>query len=297
MAMAFYNRKGKTPVENTKNPPDTATSTLPSKQRPTNVLKRLTLYERSKQQKVEQKLKLERLRAELMEDFTFVPTVPNRSRICTGSTSGSVFDRLYRTGGGSRSTPVKSTGKRTTICSQTKSPTTNSTVTSNSVSHRLEEMYEAGVVKMRARPVDDSHEREIRERRRDDKEINDFCTFQPQLTHTIKKAKIVMEPINQRQKPLRRKRPSGSPPADLQVHPALPREIVIAHSHPCWQTPPRAHATSRSDRPLILPLQEPCTVDRDYITPPRRLNDFFPAPMPSERSVGAETIVTEYGSI
>ena len=227
----------------------------------------------------------------MMEECTFTPKVAYPKTVKTNSSgsSESVFDRLYNSES-NRSTPITSnmTNRRRTPSTETTSPTTNSTVTSTVMSGRLESIYERGVRKMRARPVNDTAERDLRELRTFEKELSE-CTFHPQKQNNTKKtgnckrSKLIMEPSIRRPKHSRRKHPFGSPQPEPPIPPSLPLEIVVPNSSiDVWETPPRRDRTS-NEYSMISPLKEPFVVED---TCPRVLT-----------SSPVQTAATEYGSI
>jgi hypothetical protein len=169
------------------------------KETPTSVRRRISLYERSIQEREQKEAKLQSIRKEQMTEYTFTPKLPSsstssRTVTTNASSSDSVFDRLYRNAGSSSiATPTsvqvrkQHSHGRTSHTRQTThgSPysSTASGVTKNSATSRIEELYQAGVMKARSRPRSEREEKEARERRRETKELRQ-CTFRPQINWT-----------------------------------------------------------------------------------------------------------------
>lgn len=143
------------------------------------------------------------------------------------------------------------------------------------VSKRIAELYHRQITKMRARPTNESMEKEIRDRNQYERQIQD-CTFQPQTNWGRKHApkgngktsRLVMEPSkpvvrkNRKHKASRADPSEGHTPAqklpnamesfmetpfsspkfptkviELSKEPPLPGEIVVESSH--WESPLR----------------------------------------------------------
>ena len=272
-------------------------------QQPTQIGRRLSLYERSKQQQLDRERNLKRLEAELMVECTFQPNTKFFKKKSTTSIGESVFERLYRMNTPSsspsdsnRTTPVMSNvSRRVSPSSQKTSPTTNSTISrsSTNMSSRLEGMYKQGVRKMRTRPINNAEERAVREQRRDEKELGE-CTFQPNLRWKNeqngrgKKSKIVMEP-NIHRKQVRRKQPLESSRPSTPPPPPLPLEIYVTRQN-SWDTPPRDQEDKEYEHNLVSPLSQ---FPFGYC-----LSQHHPEPLVRSESITASAgACTEYGSI
>ena len=263
--------------------------------RPSPPLRRLGLYERSLRQQEERERKMNNLRADLMKDCTFTPNISAKvnpagssnhtttTRTSSSSRSGgdeSVFERLYRNGGsvssGSKGTPVTSncSGRRSAT-----SPADRSTMSraSSTATSRIESLYEEGVRKLRNRPVNDAAERELREKEREEKELQEHCTFRPQSANKMTKSKsstqffrrsnhLVMEPIQGRSVPGAGRRSPGvkgstkvSSPSDKENSTvtdqdvSFPKEIVVTQHFlaPTARSPPATPYKQRYRRRSI----------------------------------------------
>lgn len=293
-----------------------------SQRNKTPALKRLNMYERSLQQKSDRAQRLKSMETELMTNVcTFTPNTvksasSNRTATTNASSGGeSVFDRLYR--GGSvasshRSPMLRSASRQQRARSSfSRSPTAaRSTVsrTSTAVSTRVEELYAEGVRKARRRPKTDKQERELRERRREEKEAND-CTFRPKL-HWGNKAASDRKTIQSRQKsssPLKPPKRNLKTPSP-SVQPRLPKEIIVSpplrvDKNRPWNTPKRENqATGQPSLPtdfmLVSPLRDPSFDESEMSTPslttPRIVSCITVACESVALTQGEET---EYGSI
>jgi len=272
-------------------------------------LSRLSLYERSIQQRAAKQERVRELREIMMEECTFTPnTAKSNSSSRTATTNASsggesVFDRLYRSGCSSNhSTPLKS-NKRPLKPRLSPSSTTGRSAlsrTSTAASTRVEELYAAGVRKARARPRSDRAEREWRERRREAKELS-VCTFQPNLfwgrTYAPKRkqssAQHRLEPTMIVNKPVKSK--------GRQRKAALPVEIIIktdmSMAQRPWQSPLRPKKLgSAIELMLVSPLRDPSTIatEDDIIELPTSRHH---ALGPVESATLSQGNETEYGSI
>jgi len=139
-----------------------------------------------------------------MEECTFTPNTAKSNasnwtattRDSSGGGNESVFERLYRRGGGSVSsnsghqklTPIAS-NKRLGNSPQSISPgeqsmwswSRTSGRSTTTGSNRLEQLYEKGVRKLRGRPVNEEAEKRERNQRAEEKELRQ-CTFRPTST-------------------------------------------------------------------------------------------------------------------
>lgn len=231
------------------------------------------LYDRSITQKEERERKLKALGLKMMEDCTFTPKtsksfVSNRT-VTTNESSGgeSVFSRLYRNGGcatASWSSPVVKSDSphhppEPVNLEQADALSRTASTASALMSNRMEGTYHKHVQKMRARPLTEEDEKDLRDRNFEAKEMEQ-CTFRPkthwgrqqqQLGKRVKRSTIVMEPAPSRARP----KPSMIPtPGTLitpvqREEPSVPKEIVVMTftmgelrlgraTHP-WDTPPR----------------------------------------------------------
>jgi hypothetical protein len=177
------------------------TSTVQSDCRtPPLLVRRLTIYERSKQQLSEKERKMESLRKALVGDFT--PTTISSSasrraqsapRDVSTTTGDSTLDRLCRTDqttspmaagkyqSSSRLYPSRAASQgrrhRTDTSPYNSSPECPSR-TESYISQRLENLYEEGVGKLLQRPKNDRQERELRDRRYEEKQMQEsWATF------------------------------------------------------------------------------------------------------------------------
>jgi hypothetical protein len=241
------------------------------------------------------------------------------------STSESVFDRLYK--GASRS--VASSSQRSPARTATRTATarwngsrqllhqysSTESRTSSAVSSRMEELYEKEVRKARCRPKTDQQERRLRDRLREERELQE-CTFRPQLNwgggskKSGKKSSALPVP-NQaapRSTPLQVR---STPPTKLQ-QPRLPREIIVIPppphdtKHRPWHTPRRRQEEAPStslggiiniDFSTVSPLRDPCFVDEQdessqWITPRITVGSAVPSGILVVTQAGME-----YGSI
>ena len=220
------------------------------------------LYERSKKQQQDRERKLDEFRKEVMKDCTFTPEVgtkpskkSNSGRTTTtksASSGESVYSRLYRGRGGSPSSTRSSwsTPMKAPLQAQphggdqhhgTEESASRTTTTRTAVSRRIEGIYQEGVARVRAKPANDDHEKEIRNRNREAKEL-DECTFWPE-THwgkmmankqqsapaSKRSTKLIMQPSPRRppvQGIQRQSRPTTEAPVDIPdvTEPPLPKE-------------------------------------------------------------------------
>jgi hypothetical protein len=234
--------------------------------------------ERSIWRREERERKLKVIKLQAMEDCTFTPKttksfLSNRTATTNESSGGeSVFSRLYRSGGCAAEIwssplmkcdsqkPSPNINMEQSDCNS-RSPSTTSAMMSN----RMEGSYQKHVQKMRARPLNEMDEKEIRDRNFEAKEMEE-CTFRPkthwgrqqQLYKPEKRSTIVMEPTPARAracaKPSKRPQPAAITPvkSPRQKEPSVPKEIVVTtfevsdirlglseiHRHP-WDSPPR----------------------------------------------------------
>jgi len=248
-------------------------------------LSSLGLYERSQKQQQDRERKMEALRAEMMEDYTFAPQIGLTAKAISKSTtfttksssSGeSVFSRLYRgsPSGSSWSTPQKGprTGEpRLLLDFHSMSEESSRVTTASSVSRRIEGIYQQGVAKQRAKPLNDQHETLIRIRNSEEKELKEHCTFWPKThwgqmvkskqTSTRRSTKLVMQPSPCRIKPQYQPTTKAVVIPDLK-DPPLPKEIVVTTMEPNnlrlhpWDSPQRQQLKQSSLQPPVSPLRE-----------------------------------------
>lgn len=237
------------------------------------------LYDRSQKQQQDRERRMEALRMEMLEDYTFTPRIAplakpiakSSNRTFTtksASSSDSVFTRLYR-GGSPNSTSSWSTPKKISSRMYCHSPTEESSrVTARSgVSRRMEEMYQKGVTKMRAKPINEHHD-ELKE-----------CTFWPkthwgsmvkkQQSTTRRSTNLVMKPSPAR-RPVRRIQPQYEAttkaiviPDMKEEDPPLPKEIIVTSMEPNnirlhpWDSPQRQQSKQEAVlQPPVSPLRE-----------------------------------------
>lgn len=287
-----------------------------------SVLKPLNLYERAMQQKKDKELKIISIKSQMMEECTFTPKTTksnSSSRTATTNTSSggdTVFDRLYRSGesvSSKMSTPLKSNCYRGRPSLSGRSTASR---TSTCISNRMEQIYEEGVRKMRDRPINDKEEKKIRDRRREEKEI-DECTFRPKLywgqraitsSKQSHKSKIVMEPKPIRKHALVRRskqlaasgeKPPISPPREIVI-PTRPRKTFQPWESPFREQNKEAKVNTMAFMP-VSPLRDPSFDDCDGDVTGHALNK--PRVMAICWTVATESIAmsqaqeTEYGSI
>jgi len=248
------------------------------------------LYDRSQRLQQERERKMEALRMEMLEDYTFTPRIgplakpiaksSNRTFTTKSASSGdSVFSRLYR-GGSPNSNSSWSTPKKVSSRMDCHSPAEDSSrvTASSGVSRRMEAAYQKGVTKMRAKPINEHHEKLIRIRNLEDKELKE-CTFWPkthwgamtkkQQSTTRRSTNLVMKPSPAR-RPVRRIQPQYQATTKAIVipdlneeDPPLPKEIIVTNMEPNnirlhpWDSPQRQQ--SKQDavlHPPVSPLRE-----------------------------------------
>ena len=243
------------------------------------------LYERSQKRRQEKEHKMEALRMEMLEDYTFTPQISllakpvprslNPSLTTKSASSGeSVFSRLYR-GGSPKSATSSSQSK---IINSMPIAKFNSTHDESGrfradlgACYRLEEAYQKGVEKMRARPTSETHEKLLRICNVENREMEE-CTFWPKTNWgmatnkecitTRRSTKLVMKP-SAAARPVRRIQPQYRAASKAIIipdlkreEPPLPKEIIVTRSHP-WDSPMR----HQSSHPTLLqapvsPLRE-----------------------------------------
>jgi hypothetical protein len=260
----------------------------------------------------------------LAKSCTFTPNTTksnssNRTATTNASSGGteSVFDRLYRNpnqGGSvaSNRSPAMLNGTRlhsysvrsSLRSSLSRSPTAYSTESrsSTAMSSRIEELYEKGVRKVRRRPVSDLQERQIRDRHREEKEL-DECTFRPKLYWGSKMSS--KKPLSVVRNPTQILNNILSTP--VKPRPRLPKEIIVsptphATKHRPWHTPKRQEEAFPSfgaiDFMMVSPLRDPSfdDEDEDYSRVPRIIIGSTVASASGSIAV-TQTDETEYGSI
>jgi len=262
------------------------------------------LYERSKKQQQDRERKLEEYRKEIKKECTFTPEIglkpskkSNSSRTTatkSASSGESVYSRLYRGRGGSPSSTRSSwsTPMNAPLQAQPRggdqhhgteeSTSSRTTTTRTAVSRRIEGIYQEGVARVRAKPANDQHEKEIRNRNREAKEL-DECTFWPKThwgqmiankqqsaTASKRSTKLIMQP-SPRRPPVhgiqRQSRPTMKAPVGIPDvrEPPLPKEIIVTSMDPShgdlrlhpWDSPQRQrnkHHVARQQP--VSPLRE-----------------------------------------
>ena len=280
-----------------------------SQDKPKAPLSRLSLYERSLQQRARKEQRIRELREKIMEECTFTPnTTKSNSSSRTSTTRASsggesVFDRLYRSGSSYEdSTPIASNQRISSRFSA--SPTGRSAIsrTSTAASTRVEELYAAGVRKVRARPKSDQAEKEQRDKRREVRELRE-CTFRPKL-HWGRKCAALQKrkkpSVQHRLEPNMIARPGK--PAMRQRKAALPLEIIIKKDASLlqrpWQSPMRQH-DPEMELMLVSPLHDPSTIaTEDDIIELSTSRQALASPSVENGSLAmTEGNETEYGSI
>lgn len=233
--------------------------------------RRLSIYERSLQQKLKKEQKLSQLRSLTLKECTFTPeTVKTNTSNRTTSTRGSntsaetVFQRLYRhSNASSNATPVvNNLSNRLSLSS---SNGNSSSGRSSRSYQRIEELYFNGVCKARARPRNGREEKKLRESRREECELAE-CTFRPQLNWGPQMTDRCDERYQRRHSTRYRLEPKINP----RVHSSLralgvtgqtkrrkvrpPSEIIVEEG---FGTPRRGIVRAPWDCALVSPLREP----------------------------------------
>lgn len=255
----------------------------------------------------------------LTKTCTFTPNTvksasSNRTAATNASSGGeSVFDRLYR--GGSvasshQSPTVRGSTRHNVRSSLSRSPTpARSTMSraSTAISSRIDEIYEEGVHKARRRPVTDKHERELRDQRWEEREIQE-CTFRPKL-YWGSNLKSEKDDVVPHKSPLATmtRNPKDTARHHGKAHPRLPKEIMVsppprASKHRRWQSPQRKDGNDREALfsmhfITVSPLRDPLFDINEYSSPliaPRMIACSTVASESIAMTRGAET---EYGSI
>jgi hypothetical protein len=199
-----------------------------------------------------------------------------------GTTSVSVASHSHRASPPPTTTTWNGSGRLSVRSSLSRSPTTTTgrststeSRTGTAVSSRIEELYEKGVRQVRRRPKTDQQERLLRDRLRENRELQE-CTFRPQLYWGSKKSSTTSPPVPKLQAaPRSHLLLSSTPPVRLQ--PRLPKEIIVSPppphdtKHRPWHTPPRRRETL-SDFMMVSPMRDPFFVDDEdessrWITP------------------------------
>lgn len=277
-----------------------------------------------------------------MEEFTFTPKttksfLSNRTETTNESSGGeSVVSRLHRAEGcvtdfWSSPLLISDVPQSSPLGRMEQTDATDSTAGSAAMmSNRMEGTYHKRVEKMRARPLSEKVEREIRDRNFEAKEMEE-CTFRPQ-THwgrqqliktKSKGSKITMEPAPVRARAL--KPIAHSQPVFLiPVKPwsrdqFVPKEIVVmkfdergsrrTHRHP-WESPPQIRKQEGDMQPSLLrlsPLKVPSldgfeTIAARYTPQGKHSNEIFQeivdrAPHQTKRWRNKSTRAPDYGSV
>lgn len=175
--------------------------------------------------------------------------------------------------------------------------------TSTVASTRVEELYAAGVRKVRARPKSDQAEKEQRDKRREARELRQ-CTFRPNLRwgrNCAASQKRKKTSVQHRLEPNMFVRPGK--PAIRQRKAALPLEIIIKTDASLlqrpWESPMRQHG-HEMELMLVSPLHDPSTIatEDDIIElSTSRHQDLGSLPAESGSLSMTEGNETEYGSI
>jgi hypothetical protein len=265
-------------------------------------------YEKEMERKAKKEAKLERIRKEMMEEYTFTPKTlhsscsTSRTTTTKGSSDANgvmdqVFERLYRHSG-NVGTPLKG---RSRTGSSGIHPIPNSAMsrTSSACSSRIEELYQEGKRKIRSRRLTDKQERDLREQRQAQREVKDL-TFHPKTqwgsrvdpTKYKGYGRIGISP---------RHHHVHAPPVNRKKHSTPPGEILVRSPSHQW-TPPR-NQTHTSDYTMVSPLHDPSVVDDGMAS----INSTLLPRIHIGSTVGTSTVAsfsqltqtdeTEYGSI
>jgi hypothetical protein len=283
-------------------------------------LKRLSLYERSMQQKSDHAKKIKSMEAlQIAASCTFTPktnvaksNASNSNQTATtkasassdgGSKSESVFDRLYKGASASVASSQKSpppppppttrvwNGSRQLLHQYSSSESRTSTA----VSSRMEDLYEKEVRKARRRPKTDHQEKRLRDQMWEERELQE-CTFRPQLNWGSKKSSKKSPPVPTLQAPRSKLLSSTqTPPAKLKQT-RFPKEIIVIPpppndtKHRPWHTPQRQEKPS--DFMMVSPLRDPFFVDEQDES-----SRIIIGSAVASGSIAVTKAGTEYGSI
>jgi hypothetical protein len=279
--------------------------------------KRLSLYERSMQQKSDNAKKIKSMEAlQIAASCTFTPktniaksNASNSNQTATtkatassdgGSKSESVFDRLYKgasisIASSQRSPPPPLTTRWNGSRQLLHQYSSSESRTSTAVSSRMEDLYETEVRKARRRPKTDQQERRLRDRLWEERELQE-CTFRPKLYWGSKKSSKKSPPVPTLQAPRSKLFSSTqTPPAKLK-QPRFPKEIIVIPpppndtKHRPWHTPQRQEKPS--DFMMVSPLRDPFFVDEQDES-----SRIIIGSAVASGSIAVTKAGTEYGSI